>query len=343
MRPGFRFTTAAVVIVVLSLTGCSRSSTAYSRWRTADLTAATGATGTPAAVLGGLAAYVFTAEGTQHVVFDDVAGHVQELWSDHRGWHTNDLTATTGAPASSGGTIAGYALEGRDTQHVIYNAVDGHIHELWCNQSGWHTNDLTATTGAPAASGRTALAAFVFKSENTQHVIYDDGAGHIHELWCDRNGWHTSDLTAAAGAPASAGDTLAGYAFETQSTQHVVYNGVDRHIYELWYDHKGWHTSDLTAATGAPSASGLSAYVFEAQGTEHVIASGVDRHLYQLSWLNSWHLDDLTAVTGAPPAGADIPVGYAVEAQGTQHVFYVSAVDAHVQELSRGTGGTGGG
>jgi hypothetical protein len=44
----------------------------------------------------------------------------------------------------------------------------------------------------------------------------------------DRRG----DLTAVTGAQDAAGDP-AGYAFD--GTQHVVYRGIDGHIYELWW------------------------------------------------------------------------------------------------------------
>jgi hypothetical protein len=47
-------------------------------------------------------------------------------------------------------------------------------------------------------------------------------------------------------------------------------------------------------------------------------------------------MDDLRAITGAPAAGGDGPVGYAFEAQGTQHVVYIGLNDRHVHELRWG-------
>ena len=59
---------------------------------------------------------------------------------------------------------------------------------------------------------------------------------HIHELWWDNNGWHHNDLTAAAGAPLPAvNQSMSGYAFEAQRTQHVIYVGQDPDIHELWW------------------------------------------------------------------------------------------------------------
>ena len=65
------------------------------------------------------------------------------------------------------------------------------------------------------------------------------------------------------------------YPFETHHTQHLFYTDNDYanpHIHELSWDSSGWHTEDLTAATGAPQSGGgnLVGYAFEAQGTLHL-------------------------------------------------------------------------
>ena len=76
----------------------------------------------------------------------------------------------------------------------------------------------------------------MFKAQGTQHVNYRGTDNHIHELWWDNTGWHHNDLSnAAGGAPTAAGDP-AGYMFDAQATQHVVYRGTDNHIHELWWN-----------------------------------------------------------------------------------------------------------
>lgn len=106
-------------------------------------------------------------------------------------------------------------------------------------------------------------------------------------------------------------------------------------IRELWSDRNGWHTDNLTATTGAPSDPwSLWGYAFEAQGTQHVILDEAAGPIHELWWdPTGWHMDDLTAAIGAPAAGGDGPVGYAYEAQGTQHVVYIGLDDRHVHEL----------
>ena len=171
-------------------------------WQTDDVTAMAAA---PAAAFVLPASYVSEARGTQHLIYlGFVDNHLHELWSDASGWHTNDLTAATGAPEPLPDHLVGYTFEAQGTQHVIYvGASDQHIHELWSDASGWHTEDLTATTGAPPAGWN--LAGYAFEAQGTLHVFFTAAPGvdnHIHELWSDSSGWHTDDL---GDAPTSAG------------------------------------------------------------------------------------------------------------------------------------------
>jgi hypothetical protein len=275
------------------------------------------------------------------------------------GWHVNDLTAATGAPAL--GISTGYAFEARQTQHLFsLGQTDSHVHELWWDCHGWHYNDLTAATGAPESDTPPSLTAHVFAVQGTQHVYYRGYGERIHELRWDWNGWHyNGDLTAATGAPTAIGD-LTGYAFNAENTKHVIYTGPDGHIHELWWDSNGWHHNDLTAAAGAPPLSSVygtfppsPGYVFNASlasrssqfhrrpplgstcGTQHVVYLGwfaPDHHICELWWNDQgWHFNDLTAATGAP-LGLDV-AAYAFEAQGTQHVIYRGLADSHVHEL----------
>lgn len=172
-------------------------------WHGGDLTVATGA---PSAT-GNPAAYVFDAEGTQHVIFRSGNGHLHELWWDAAGgWHRGDLTAAVGGPAAAGDPSA-YVFAAEGSQHVIFRSGDGHLHELWWTANlGWGHGDLTATAGAPAAAGDPT--AYVFAAEGTQHVVYPTSDGHLHELWWRPGpGAHDGDLTVAARPPVPAAPT----------------------------------------------------------------------------------------------------------------------------------------
>jgi hypothetical protein len=294
-----------------------------------DLTAVTGA---PAASGGTLAGFVFNSQSSEHVLSVGVDRHVYEMYWD-KTWHLTDLTAATGAPAAAGVALAAYVSETQGTEHVLYLGYDRNLYEMWWDDV-WHVTDLTTATGAPPASAD-ALAGYMFEAQGTEHVIYPGPGGHLFEMWWTQQGWHYSDLTAATGSASYGGGTLVGYVFSSQGTQHVIYKGVAGHIHELWSDGNRWHANDLTAATGAPNAAGgtIAAYVFESQGTQHVIYAGVDRDLYELWWDQNWHVGDLTAATRAPAVAGATLAGYASEADGTQHVVYGSSADAHIHEL----------
>jgi hypothetical protein len=96
----------------------------------------------------------------------------------------------------------------------------------------WNHNDLTVATRAPGAAGDPA--GYTWSVDNTQHVVYRSGDGHIHELWFNGT-WNHNDLTVATCWGSAAGDP-AGYTWNVDNTQHVVYRGGDGHIHELWYE-----------------------------------------------------------------------------------------------------------
>jgi Fibronectin type III domain len=202
---------------------------------------------------------MFDAQGTQHVVYRGGDNHIHELWWDSQGWHHTDASGNAGAP-NSAGDPNGYMFDAQGTQHVVYRGGDNHIHELWWDSQGWHHTDASGDAGAPNSAGDPA--GYVFSAQGTQHVVYRGGDKHIHELWwnsqgwhhtdASSEGWHHSDTSPDAGVPDSTTNP-AGYMFDAQGTQHVVYRGGDKHIHELWWNNEGWHHTDLTNAGRIPT------------------------------------------------------------------------------------------
>jgi hypothetical protein len=96
--------------------------------------------------------YGFQEQLTQHVIYVGTGptitgGDIWELWRDvHGQWRSNKLTGANSATAASGAPAAdgqptGYAFEAQNTQHVDFRGTDGHIHEVWWDESGptgWH-------------------------------------------------------------------------------------------------------------------------------------------------------------------------------------------------------------
>ncbi|WP_431247046.1 hypothetical protein [Leifsonia xyli] len=287
--------------------------------------------------------YIWAHQGSQHVVYQgrQFDGHVHELWyTSDDGWNANDLTGAAHAPLALG-QPSGYETYYDGAQRVVYQGRDLHVHELRNAGSGWHHLDLTAAAGAPNAAPTSAPAGYSFESQRTAHVLVhteaDSGKGHILEYWADASGWHWGDLTAQTGAPpVSPCETIHGYVFPGEGTQHVDYVGTDGHVHELWWNPSGWHHNDLSAAAGAttPALAGSSpaCYAFESGlfqpvATQHVWYAGTDSLLHELWYASgAWHVNDVAARVGAPPVVGDAAAFVEVD-DGTQNVFYLS--DAH--------------
>jgi len=145
-----------------------------------------------------------------------------------------------------------------------------------------------------------------------------------------QNGWHRNTLTAAAGAPLSAGNPF-GYTWDVDRTQHVVYRSGDGHIQELWFNGT-WNHNTISAAAGAPpAASNPAGYTWDVDNTQHVIYRSGDGHLHELWFNGTWNHNTLTAAAGAPLAAGN-PAGYTWDVDNTQHVVYRSG-DGHIHEL----------
>ncbi|SCX11552.1 hypothetical protein [Mycolicibacterium fluoranthenivorans] len=268
-------------------------------------------------------------------------------WRDHTGegvWQSDDVSASTGAPPASGAALTGYAFEAQGTQHIVYvGAQDRHLLELWWNVNGWHFADLTvAARGVPVAD-QSAVYGYAFDGQMTEHIVFVGVDGHLHETWSDAGQWHSGDLTLATGTvpPALGPGNISGYVAAASGSQHVVFVGVDGHIYELAYGQTGWYAADLTDITKSPSPAPrgeLRAYAFESEGTRHVVFAGVDGRLHEL-WSGGagWQSSDLSSATNtpSPTSSAGNLAAYTTAATRTQHIVFTT-VDGRLLELWSG-------
>jgi hypothetical protein len=145
--------------------------------------------------------------------------------------HIRDIPQVVGKPV-------GYVNDATGAQVVVYrgDADFNLINEVRWDGAGLFYTNLNLAAGGTAVAiptGSGDPAAYVFRAQGTEHVVYRGPDNHVHELAKEASGWHHSDLTAATGAPATAGDP-AGYVFDAQGTQHVMYRSGDGHIHELW-------------------------------------------------------------------------------------------------------------
>jgi hypothetical protein len=184
-------------------------------------------------------AYMYDAQGTQHVMYVGTDGDVHELYWYNGQWYTDDVTTQANANTATQtkappavGNPSGYVFNAQGTQHVMYRGTDNDIHEFYYNNGQWYTDDVSSTTKAPAAAGDPN--GYMFDAQGTQHVMYRGADNDIHELYYSNGQWSTDDPTKTTSATSATGDPR-GYVFFVQGTQHVMYVGTDGHIHELWW------------------------------------------------------------------------------------------------------------
>jgi hypothetical protein len=202
------------------------------------------------------------------------------------------------------------------------------------------------TCGAISRSNAQALAVGKLEGHintlaTTDEVFYLGSDQHINELsWSSATGWHSSDVTSAAGAPIAAGGSpVVGHIDSIAGTDEVFYIGSNQHVYQLfWSPSAGRNFGDLTLTTGAPAAvagSGLSSQVDTIANTDEVFYIGSNQHVYELFYSASsgWNFGDLTAVTGTALAVSGSPIiAHTDSIAGTDEAFYIGS-NQHVYEL----------
>lgn len=214
----------------------------------------------------------------------DNAGHIRELVQrEGASWSYEDLMAQpTGAAPADGTTLVGYSWQGNGTKHIVYTSSDGHIHELSVGTVGmWKYTNITQQANAPVAEGA-VLTSFAWEANETQHIAYISGDGHIHELVDGKdNVWQDTDVTEKTGTPDASEDSpLVGYVWETAGTKNLVYIANEGRIYILAAGKDGiWKSTDLLEGTQAPKAFGsvLAGYVWTTGNTQQVVyISGIN-------------------------------------------------------------------
>lgn len=158
------------------------------------------------------------------------------------------------------------------------------------------------------------------------HVFYIDTNSQVAELCQSQSSgsWYLSLSGIGEGAAGL------GASFYANGQEHVIYDGQDEHVWQLYSSGGTWANQDLTAATGAPNpAGGTASYVngsvysvFEVTTADHIV---------QLSYNGAWSYSDLTTLAGAPLSAAYSPLTSYVVAN-ILYVTYRSSAE-HVVQL----------
>jgi hypothetical protein len=302
------------------------------------------------------AAYVFATQGNRHLIYLEsngsggTTGNIIELYAGSDDvWHPQNLMSKAGGAPAATQPPEAFAFDTEQSQHVLYQADDSHIHELYWSDGDWNYNDLTTSASAPEAEGQAFGWQYAFWGR--QQVVYQGLDGLVHLLTRDGTGspqWLHQALT-KPGDPVCSGEP-GGYAWEAGRTQFVNYRGVDKRLYEISTDDTGKWGSPVDIGEGLAGVPDVISdrpvgLADEGAGTRHLDFLGADYNIWEYSFVSNWELTDLTgsvpaaatANAGYRPTGYMFPTSLAVPAS-TQHVIYIGA-DA-VQELWRYSGST---
>lgn len=207
----------------------------------------------------------------EHLFYESGSdGHIHELWFAAGSWNHQDITSISGAPAGgSGSTLTAPKFSmtsflwatSPTPENVFYETADEHIHHLWNDSAGWHQEDITALSGAPAMlSFHDLFSCLVPDPHRSENVFYLASDTHVHHIWGDSIGWHHEDISALSGAPNGFSSNPLTATCDPNPTsssyEHVFYQaGTDGHINHIWNDAAGWHHDDPSLLSGASTAS----------------------------------------------------------------------------------------
>ena len=212
---------------------------------------------------------------TRHlVVYRSPDGHLRALsWMGPGVAVHEDLTGGANAIKAAGDPAA-YLDTKRNTNIVVYRAVDGNIRSIYWSEGPSGLDDLSGYAQAPDAAGDPV--AYFTDASDTHQVTYRSTDGHIRELYCTGVAPVAQiDLTAAANAPVAGGDPTAWFDAHAR-LKHVVYRGQDNHLYDLrWIPGQAVSCVDLTMEGAAPQASGTP-FGFSGPTYQHLTYRGVD-------------------------------------------------------------------
>ncbi len=225
----------------------------------------------------------FAIESDQYVYYEDVNGHLQELYYDAgtNSWSNQDVTLLTDSPLSSEGSFAAISLS--DGVHIYYIASDQHLQQLFFSTAAgvWYSQDLTVATGGPLAldsSEQSSVAAFA--SNDGQHVYYVANDQHVQQLFYSTaaNQWSSQDLTAFTGGPLASVYAPAVSGLAAADGQHVYYVDNTSHVQQLYYSAavNRWFNQNLSAFTGGPTTS-------IGDGTLSSLVAGDGQHVYYVA------------------------------------------------------------
>ena len=308
------------------------------QWNLQRINGVGGITAGPAAIAG---PFIGLFHQQQHFAYVDGSGIIWDSWYDGQGnWKLQEINflASNDSPAyidpnpgAPGPTIAVWTDPGNNSQqHFTYRTTDPFriMDIFWdsdplnlvfaSNPAHW-THQLLIDEGVTPASSPVVGG---FGSQ--QHVVYmEEQTGLLVDHWYDGNlNWNfqrlTGGLDAKTDGPPMLSSTLpAVWLDETGTQQHFTYVGVDRAIYDAFWNGSDWQLQKLTLSglTDGPSAwNSPSVCNYQPSGSDNAVYVAYRDQfgtVWTVAYMNgqwkAFQLKDLPFGVGASPA-IDIPL-----------------------------------
>jgi hypothetical protein len=203
-----------------------------------------------------------------------------------------------------------------------------------------HLVDRSAEFSTPTAVG--SPTACDLHGLGSHNIMYRDTSGRLHELWRDSRGvTGTTNLTANAAAPTSAGDPFA-YVDSARNTVILLFRGDDGTVRSLYWSLGAVGHDNLSGTAQAPPATGDPVgYYVAGTDAHHVVYRTGDGHLHELNWVGLAPVaygGNLTGAIGAPTAAGD-PSAF-TNTGGLNLVVY-RCVDGHIRSIYWSDGPSG--
>ena len=233
-----------------------------------------------------------------HIVCWGEDDHLWHLWWNGA-WHSADMTHDLGSPNVSGNPVP-YTLGG--VVHAVSRAGrDGHLHDLWSDAGRGRWQDITHDSTPPRGAASTPAATYtptVYYSAAAPgsmwpRIVFRAVRGKVWEI--ARDTLQARNLSDEGGGPPTAAGSPD--AFVVNRAVHIVYRGVDGHIYDLAPSTSGtWRYRD----TGCPHSAAADPRAFVVSGgagrpdVGFVIFRGVDGGIYRLTLeMGRWTCDSI--------------------------------------------------
>ena len=168
--------------------------------------------------------------------------------------------------------------------------------------------------------------------------------GHLQLTYLTTAGaWSTTDLSSAAGTPASAGGAPAAFVQQDGTLGAVTGNAANGHVQLTYRAPSGtWATTDLTSYVGTPVTDGKISAITDPDGTLAIYSRDSANGHLQLTYLTStgtWATTDLTTTVGTPTSAGGAPAGF-TEQDGTIGAITADSANGHLRLTYRVPSGT---